>query len=77
MEPTALVTALANAGGLGILAAVLFYLHVTSLKAFREELKAEREQCHVDHEKIFEAINENHAHTLAVLAKILPALEKP
>jgi hypothetical protein len=37
-----LLTSLANMGGLGILAAALLYLHISSIKAFREELAAER-----------------------------------
>jgi hypothetical protein len=42
LDATAIVGHLVNAGGLGILAAVLFYLHTTSLRAFREELERER-----------------------------------
>jgi hypothetical protein len=40
MEPV--VNGLASMGGLGILAAALLYLHVSAIKAFREELAAER-----------------------------------
>lgn len=56
MDANAFLTALLNAGGMGLVAAVLFYLHITSLKAFREELLAERNQCHTDHEKIMTAL---------------------
>lgn len=38
-----LLTLLANFGGLGICAGMLFLLHREALKAFRDELKAERE----------------------------------
>ncbi len=38
-----LVSSLVNAGGMGTLAAVLFYLHTSATKSFREELKAERD----------------------------------
>lgn len=47
MDP--LLSSLANLGGLGLLGACLFWLHVHHLRAFREELAAERKQCHEDH----------------------------
>lgn len=64
-----ITAALINLGATGILAAVLFYLHTTALKvfqeersrflaAFQEELKAERQQCHEDHEKVMECVQE-------------------
>lgn len=73
MEAT-LFQALVNTGGTGILAAVLFVLHLLSLRAFREELAKEREQCHEDHEKILEAIKGNHdlLQTLSTLATRRP-----
>lgn len=68
MDPV--YTALANIGGVGILAACLLFLHREALKGFREEMekercahseqiKLEREQCHEDHEKLMEAVNKN------------------
>jgi hypothetical protein len=53
---TDLVHLLANMGGLGVLAGILFYLHLTGMKTFREELAAERRQCHEDHLAIQQAI---------------------
>lgn len=50
-----LINTLANLGGLGILGAILFYLHVRQLNIFREELAAERRQCHEDHLKLEQA----------------------
>ncbi len=38
----AILTGLANLGGMGLFAAALFLLHRDALKAFREELKEER-----------------------------------
>jgi len=38
----AILTGLANLGGMGLFAAALFFLHRDALKAFREELKEER-----------------------------------
>lgn len=61
----------ASGGGLGILSGVLLYLHLSAMKAFRqesaaqrkqftEEMRAEREQCHEDHEKIMTALANHH-----------------
>ena len=66
MDP--IVTALINLGATGMLAAVLFYLHTTALKAFQEErnrileafrieLKSERDQCHEDHKEILTVLD--------------------
>jgi hypothetical protein len=59
MDPMHIYVALINAGGLGILSAVLFYLHVSALKVFREELSEERKQCHEDHIMLAEAVDAN------------------
>ena len=56
MEASAILTVLSNAGGLGILAAALFYLHIRSLRIFSEEMAKERSQCHQDHEKIMASV---------------------
>jgi hypothetical protein len=53
-----LLTGLANMGGLGILAAALLYLHVTSLKSFREELAEERSGFMARNSRLVDAINE-------------------
>lgn len=56
----ALLQTLINAGGLGILAAVLLFLHLQNVRMFREEMgalrtlfkdeiKAERAQCREEH----------------------------
>lgn len=63
------ITGLINAGGMGLLAAALFYLHTRSidrfdtmqqraLETFREELRAEREQSERHHLNIMQAISE-------------------
>jgi hypothetical protein len=62
---TDLVHLLANRGGLGI----LFYLHLTGMKTFREELAAERRQCHEDHLAIQQAIR-TQAETLVRLVDL-------
>ena len=38
----ALINALINAGGMGVLSAALLWLHASAIYAFREELKTER-----------------------------------
>lgn len=48
-----LMMALANFGGMGMLAAVLFYLHTRAMGSYREDLAAERKQCHEDHQALF------------------------
>jgi hypothetical protein len=40
----ALINALINAGGMGVLSAALLWLHASAIAAFREELKTEREE---------------------------------
>ena len=76
MDP--IFTALANIGGVGILAAALLLLHREALKQFREEMQieraahdahitAERDQCHEDHEKLMAAVNKNTDRIDAVL----------
>lgn len=60
MEVTPLLTALVNAGGLGLLAAVLFYLHINALRTFREELASERTQCREDHDKLMSVVKSHH-----------------
>ena len=71
VDTAALINALFNIGGMGIVAAVLFYLHITTLKsfekrlddqwqAFREELAEERRQCHEDHQQQMTGIQRNH-----------------
>lgn len=57
-------TALVNLGATGMLAAVLLYLQQQGRKdsqsmtmAFRSEIKAERDQCHDDHQKLFDSGN--------------------
>lgn len=71
---TSIFNALINAGGMGILSAVLLVLHVMSLRTFREELAKEREQCHDDHEKLMESVKSNHdlLTTLSTLATRRP-----
>jgi len=55
-----------NAGGLMTLAGILFFLHLQMLKIqekrwieFREELAAERKQCHDDHDAILAILQHN------------------
>jgi hypothetical protein len=67
---TDLLHLLANMGGLGVLAGILFYLHVMGMKTFREELAAERRQCHEDHLTIQQAIR-TQAETLVRLVELL------
>ena len=58
MDP--LISGLLNFGSMGALAAVLLYLHTTSLKRFSDELAIAREQCSKDHEKIMLGIHSLH-----------------
>ena len=64
-----IAAALLNFGGIGACAAVLYVLHTRhltqvvldrkeSLKIFREELAAERAQCHEDHLRVIAAIGQ-------------------
>jgi hypothetical protein len=43
VEAAALITALSNLGGAGVLAGAIFFLHLQALQAFRSEMKAERD----------------------------------
>lgn len=43
MEWHQIVGALINAGGFGIMAAAIFWLHVQSIHQFRDEMRCERE----------------------------------
>ena len=52
-----IIAALVNGGGLGILAAALFYLHTSALKVFREELAAERKACQDHHDRLVDSID--------------------
>ena len=54
MEP--FITALANAGGMGILAGALLWLHHNAINAFREELRAERAASEKRSEEVVTAI---------------------
>lgn len=58
MAPDSTWLALANFGGIGVLAAVLFYLHTSTARAYREDLAAERRQCHEDHLAMNELLRE-------------------
>lgn len=57
MDVAEFLKALANFGGVGMLAAVLFYLHTQALKAYREDLAIERKQSHEDHQQINERLD--------------------
>lgn len=72
MEMATLCNHLINMGGVGILAGVLFYLHLNAIKAFREELKEERAQCHADHEKIMDSIR----HLTEAVARLVGLMGK-
>ena len=48
---------LINAGGLGLAVAILYVLHRDSLKAFREEMKSERERNDRNLEKFFDKLD--------------------
>lgn len=61
MDP--FINSLINAGGIGILAAALLYLHATSLKEFRAELAAERAA------RSFELAEERAAHAKELAAE--------
>lgn len=65
------IPALLNFGGMGLLAGVLFYLHITAQKAsekrldeltksFLAELKEQRRDCHEDYEKLNLSVLRNH-----------------
>src|SRR5262245_59831419 len=58
MDP-GLLSSLFNAGGLVALAAVLLYLHLMSLKTFREELKEERDTCERRHRELVQGSEQN------------------
>lgn len=51
-----IVKSLSSMGGLGILAAALLYLHISALKAFREELEKERAGFQVRNTAVVEAL---------------------
>lgn len=42
MDASAVLNALINAGGFGMMAAAIFWLHCRSIDQFREEMKEER-----------------------------------
>ena len=65
MDP--LMSGLLNFGGVGFLAAVLLYLHLTSMKSFREELKIEREACERAWMRVLDHISKQHEITIARL----------
>ena len=52
-----IVAAMVNGGGLGVLAAALFYLHTSALKVFREELASERKTCQESHDRLIDSID--------------------
>lgn len=63
---TQIISTCISAGGMGMLAGVLFFLHITQRKDFKEEMAAERDQyridlaeerklCHDDHERILDS----------------------
>ena len=61
-----LLPALINTSGMGLCAAVLFYLHTQATKNFREDLAAERKICaehHAAGERAAEARHEEHMDT--------------
>lgn len=60
LDLASLLPVLVNTGGMGIVAGVLLYLHANNLKTFKEELRAEREQCRDDNAKLTEAVQRNH-----------------
>lgn len=66
MDPS-LIPGLLNFGGVGVCAAVLLWLHVTSLKAFREELASERGNCTEMWQQILAQMLANHETVLAKL----------
>lgn len=56
MDP--ILAPLINAGGLGAALGMGFWLFRDLSKTLREELAAERKQCHEDHEKIMTEVME-------------------
>ena len=71
IEWPSVIAALINTGGMGIVAGVLLYLHINTLrnhrqdlakivKSFKEELQEERRQCHDDNDKVYSAITMMH-----------------
>lgn len=67
-----LPTNMVNFGGIGVLAAVLFYLHVTAMKnfaqqqdadraMFRDELRIEREVCERRHNALESKLDQLHS----------------
>lgn len=63
----ALLTALANVGGLGIFAAALLVLHREAIAAFREELRAERESFNARNAAVVSEMREHHEATMTAL----------
>ena len=68
MDP--LITSLINAGGLGLLAAILLLLRRESLKAFREELAAEREQSQRESDRHYDDRQRKHEVLAAEIRRI-------
>ena len=78
-------SALVNLGGMGVLAAVLLFLHLSALRTiqserdlfrtdqskgrdvFAAELRAERDQCRVEHEQIMKMQLDHHEKTMSAI----------
>lgn len=73
MEP--LVSALVNAGGMGILAGALLYLHRDSIKSFREELAEERKYNSDAQRQFIELKLRLHGEVLSRLEKLAECVE--
>lgn len=56
-----IVASLGNFGAMGALAGVLLWLHYNSIKAFREELKEERQSAERQHTQILAQVQAYHA----------------
>jgi hypothetical protein len=71
VEAAALVTALSNLGGAGVLAAAIFFLHLQALNAFRAEMKAERDS----HDKHIERLVSGLDHVRDEVAELRATLQ--
>lgn len=67
IDSATIITALINTGGMGLVAGILLWLHISTLKetgrkldsilqSFREEIREERRQCHEDHTNILQLL---------------------
>lgn len=68
-----IIASLINAGGMGILSLVLFYLHTTGIKNAREDLRAEQKQSFEDRGR-FLSVMELHARVSESTVKAMDAL---